>query len=114
MEDGVTKQDQQGKLNENTKLKKIRLRVKNIDRMNMRFFLLLLNSCHGRPDLIRPADLPPSPAHVRKYASSELFFLTVASSQLDSCLNVVNLGGSRSKIRGGDSASLSSKRRRLR
>ena len=42
MEDGVTKQDQQGKLNENTKLKKIRLRVKNIDRMNMRFFFFFL------------------------------------------------------------------------
>ena len=56
MEDGVTKQDQQGKLNENTKLKKIRLRVKNIDRMNMRLLLLLLSSCHGRPDLIRPAE----------------------------------------------------------
>ena len=41
------------KLNENTELMKIRLRVKNIDRMNLRFILLPLHSTLvtvGRPD----------------------------------------------------------------
>ena len=81
--------------------------------------ILLLNSCHGRPDLIRPADPPPSPARVRKSASSELLFLNSDRSLRSArfvyeCRQLRGGNGIEIQDQGGDRASLSSKRRRLR
>ena len=64
------------KLNENTELMKIRSRVKNIDRMNLRF-ILLLHSTLVTVVQIKYALLPSLHHHhlnqVRKSASPELF-----------------------------------------